>query len=74
MGPPASSLILHSANKGLQQLLNMFSYLSLHSAFEDFKAVYNLNTIKHRQVLVAHACNLSYSGGKYQEGHGSKPA
>jgi hypothetical protein len=25
-------------------------------------------------VLVAHACNPSYSGGRDQEGHGSKPA
>jgi hypothetical protein len=26
------------------------------------------------QVLVAQACNLSNSGGRYQEDHGSKPA
>jgi hypothetical protein len=25
-------------------------------------------------VLVAHACNPSYSGGRDQENHGSKPA
>jgi hypothetical protein len=26
------------------------------------------------QALVAHACNSSYSGGRDQEDHGSKPA
>jgi hypothetical protein len=26
------------------------------------------------QVLVAHACNPSYSGGRDREDHGSKPA
>jgi hypothetical protein len=26
------------------------------------------------QVLVAHACNSSYSGGRDQEDHSSKPA
>jgi hypothetical protein len=26
------------------------------------------------QVLVAHTYNLSYSGGRYQEDHGSNPA
>jgi hypothetical protein len=26
------------------------------------------------QVLVAHACNPSYSGGRDKEDHGSKPA
>jgi hypothetical protein len=26
------------------------------------------------QVLVAHTCNLSYSGSRHQEDHGSKPA
>jgi hypothetical protein len=26
------------------------------------------------QVTVAHACNPSYSGGRDQEDHGSKPA
>jgi hypothetical protein len=31
----------------------------------------NLNT---SQVPVAHACNLSYSGGKDQEDHSLKPA
>jgi hypothetical protein len=25
-------------------------------------------------ALVAHTCNSSYSGGRYQEDHGSKPA
>jgi hypothetical protein len=25
------------------------------------------------QALVAHTCNLSYSGGRDQEDHGSKP-
>jgi hypothetical protein len=32
-----------------------------------FKSSWNL-------VLVAHACNLSYSGGIHQEDRGSKPA
>jgi hypothetical protein len=26
------------------------------------------------QALVAHTCNPSYSGGRYQEDHGSKAA
>jgi hypothetical protein len=32
------------------------------------------NKTKKNYVLVAHACNPSYSGGRDQEGHGSKPA
>jgi hypothetical protein len=28
----------------------------------------------HSQVPVAHTCNPSYSGGRDQEDHGSKPA
>jgi hypothetical protein len=32
------------------------------------------NKTKKNYVLVAHACNPSYSGGRDQEDHGSKPA
>jgi hypothetical protein len=36
-------------------------------AIPDFKTHYS-------QAPVAHACNPSYSGGRGQENHGSKPA
>jgi hypothetical protein len=36
--------------------------------------VYNIVTYKLKILPVAHACNTSYSGGRDQEDHGSKPA
>jgi hypothetical protein len=40
----------------------------------EFPVVINLETKLLGQVLVAHACNPSYSGGRDQEDQGLKPA
>jgi hypothetical protein len=34
----------------------------------------SLKTLIRSQVLVAHACNPSYSGGRDKDDHGSRPA
>jgi hypothetical protein len=34
----------------------------------------NFFNVKKSQILVAHTCNSSYSGGRGQEDYGSKPS
>jgi hypothetical protein len=40
--------------------------------FSNFYVIINIVCLS--QVLVAHVCNPSYSGGSYQEDYGLKPA
>jgi hypothetical protein len=51
-----------------------FSSLSSHPNFKKVNVPFIIKKKKCCQVLVAHTYNPSYSGGRDQEDHGSKPA
>jgi hypothetical protein len=48
--------------------------LTTSNPFAGFNVYTNARKAKKGRALVAHACNPSYSGGRDQEDHSSKPA